>query len=275
MPASRSRRRRPDAPAASPADRGARRRYWLLIPLALLVAAAIVLVALPATVLRRFVPPSVRIDELSGTLWHGTAERVVLGGRAVGAVEWRLNPLGLLRGQADLDVRWVDRSLSSVATVEIDRTQILAHAVRGEGRIEDLAAFGIAPGWRGEARWTLEDVAVAGDRLTGLRGEIAVAHLASPAVAGGADLGAYRARITDGGDDGGAVLHASLEDAGGPLRLQAHLNANLLARRGLLSGTLAARPDAAAAVATAVQQLAAMRGRDAAGNVPVSLEFTF
>ena len=257
-----------------PAGRSARRGYWLLFPLALLVAAAIVTDELPATLARRFVPPPVRLEDLSGTLWHGTAERIVLGGRAVGAVEWRLHPLGLLRGRADLDLRWIDRSLTTVATLEIERTQLLAHAVQGDGRIEDLARFGFAPGWRGEARWTLEDVTVTDGRLTGLRGEIAVAHLASPAVAGGADLGAYRARIADAGDDG-AVLHATLEDAGGPLRLKAHLTANLLARHGVVSGTLAARPEAAPAVASAVQQLAAMRGRDAAGNVPVSLDFTF
>ena len=273
MRTSRSRRRRPEpAPAAG---RGARRAYWLLIPLALLVAAAVVIVALPATIVRRFVPPTVRLDELSGTLWHGTAQRIVLDGRAVGAVEWRLQPLGLLRGQAELELRWVDRSLTSVATVDLAPTRLVAHAVRGDGRIEDLASFGVAPGWRGEARWDLETIAVTGGRLAALRGTIAVAQLASAAVAGGADLGAYRARIGAAGDDPGSVLHATIEDAGGPLRLNAHLSANLLARHGLVSGTIAARPDAAPAVAAAVQQLAAMRGRDAAGNVPVSLDFNF
>ena len=275
MPPSRSRHRRPEPAPAPPGGRGARRAYWLLVPLALLVVAAVVIVALPATVVRRFAPPAVRLEELSGTLWHGTAERVVLDGRAVGAVEWRLRPLGLLRGQADLELRWVDRSLNSVATIELERDRLVAHGVRGGGRIEDLAAWGVAPGWRGEAHWQLEDLTVVDGRLATLSGDITVTQLASAAVAGGADLGAYRARIVDASDDGSGSLHATVVDAGGPLRLKAQLTANLLARHGLVSGTLAARPDVAPAVAAVVQQLASMRGRDAAGNVPVSLDFTF
>ena len=273
MRTSRSRRRPPEP--ARPSGRGKHGAYWLLIPLAVLVATAVVIVALPATIVRRFAPPTLRLEDLSGTLWHGTAQQIVLDGRAIGAVEWRLHPQGLLRGHADLDLHWVDRSLRSVATVDLTGTRILAHGVRGTGRIEDLASLGIAPGWRGEARWDLETVAVTDGRLAALDGTIAVAQLASPAVAGGADLGAYRARIADAGGGAGAVLHATVVDAGGPLRLNARLSANLLARHGLVAGTLAARPDAAPAIAAAVEQLGAMRGRDAAGNVPITLDFDF
>lgn len=278
MPTSHSRNPPPD-PRTAPRRR--RAAYWPLIPAGVLIAAGVLLEALPAAVISHFLPPFVQLRDLSGTVWHGTAGRIAVDGREAGALEWRLHPLALLRGAADLDVHWVDRGLSLDASALMRRHGLRARRVRGDGPIADLGAFGVALGWRGTAHLDLRELATDYARIESIDGDLRLAKLASPTIAGGANLGSYLVLLGTGaapadGDSGSdGTLRASVADTGGPLRLRANLTVDTAARRATISGTLAARPGASAAIVAAVAQMAELRGRDAAGNVPVDLEVRF
>ncbi|HVC02425.1 MAG TPA: type II secretion system protein N [Steroidobacteraceae bacterium] len=278
MPTSHSRNLRPD-PRTAPRRR--RAAYWPLIPAGILVAAGVLLAALPAAVITYFVPPFVQLRDLSGSIWHGGAGRIVVDGREAGTLEWRLHPLALLHGAADLDVHWVDRGISLDASAHIRRRGLRAHRVRGDGPIADLGAFGVAPGWRGTAHLDLRELATDYARIESIDGDLRLANLASPTIAGGANLGSYLVHLgadaapVDGGLGGNDTLRARVEDTGGPLRLRANLTVDTAARRAVISGTLAARPGASAAIVGAVAQMAELRGRDAAGNVPIEVEVRF
>jgi Type II secretion system (T2SS), protein N len=271
MPTSRSRSPRTDSKAPPPA----RRAYWPLIPLAIVVAAGTLIAALPATVITHFLPPRVRMRDVSGSIWHGVAGSIAIDARDAGAVEWRLRPLGLLRGAADLQVHWVDRGVAIDASIRLDPHSLRASRIQGGGPIADLGALGVPPGWRGTAQVDLGGLATDFARIQSIEGELRVANLASPAIADGADLGGYALRFGDAGPPADPALEASAQDTGGPLRLRAHITIDQGARRGTVSGTVAARPDAPAALVAELDQIARVRGRDADGGVPLDLEFTF
>jgi len=248
-----------------------RRPYWPLIPIGILIAAVAIVAALPASVIIRVLPRDVRAEELSGTIWHGVAGKLVVDGLDAGALEWRLHPLGLLHGALDVDVHWVKLGMRIDAVASIDRAGLTASAVRGGGPVADLRNLGVPRAWRGTADIALSKLTTDFSRIGTIVGDAKFADVASDEIAGGADLGGYLVRF--GGAAGG--LTAMIEDTGGPLRVRATVSIDQARRRGLLSGTLAARPDAPQGVQAAVDDIARVRGRDAQGSVPVDLEFTF
>ncbi len=270
MPTSRSRRPTPDAKAPP----RPRRSYWPLIPIGAAIAAATLLAALPAAVLTHFLPAEVRLADLSGTIWHGAAGKLTLAGREAGAIEWRLHPLGLLHGAVDLDFHWVALGLSVDGATRVDRRGLEARDIHGGGPIGDLARLGVTPGWSGMTELRIENLETSLTRVESVAGDVRVSDLASTAIAGGADLGGYRATFSAAPAADGS-LSARVEDSGGPLRLRAKITIDQTAHRGVISGTLAARPQAPAALAALVAQMADVRGRDGEGLVPVDLEFTF
>jgi hypothetical protein len=62
-----------------------------------LAVLAVVIAVLPASLANRFLPPAVRAEDFSGTLWHGSAGRITVAGRDAGALEWHLHPLALFK----------------------------------------------------------------------------------------------------------------------------------------------------------------------------------
>src|SRR5271170_4097533 len=144
MPASRSPRR-----SAEPAAQS--RSNWPLILIGIAAIAVAVVAALPASIVARFLPPTVSAEDFSGSLWHGSAGRITVNGRDAGALEWRLHPAALLGMALSADLHWVKVGFVVDAAVKIDRHGFAARNVKGGGPIEDLHDFGVAAGWRGTA----------------------------------------------------------------------------------------------------------------------------
>lgn len=273
MPTSRSRPRRAEPPeprARSPLVRP-------LIPVVVLAVLAVLVSALPASLIRRVLPPSVAAEDFSGNLWHGSAGTITLNGRGAGALEWRLHPAALLMLTVSADLHWVNVGFVADATADLDRHGMTARDIRGGGPIEDLATLGIAAGWRGTTTFKLDEVKIAfGDgssgkssaQLLSVRGNVEVANLSSPTLANGADIGGYALNIAAG-------ERAELTDTGGPLELKATLHFSAKEHTGTLSGTVKARADAPAALRSQLDSLAQMHAPDAAGRTPIELEFNF
>lgn len=240
-----------------------------------IAALAMLITALPASVAARFLPPAVKADQLSGSVWHGVAGRILVDGRDVGGIEWTLHPAALLRMALDIDLHWVDGGLSVDANAEIRRSGLLATAIRGNALLQDLHAFGVPPGWRGTAGVALTSLTSDFSRITSLVGDVRVENLASPQVADGSSLGGYALHFPQAAVGAGGLITAQAEDTGGPIQLRAIVTVSPKEHRGTISGTVLARSGAAPALAAALDDLAQLRGRDRLGRVPLDLEFSY
>jgi hypothetical protein len=283
MPASRSASR-----DAKPVPRSRNYIWPVLVGLAALLA--VIIAALPATIITHFLPPSVHAEDFSGSIWHGSAGKISVDSRDAGALEWRLHPAALLGLNASADLHWVKVGFVIDAAVTIGRLGFVAHAVKGGGPIEDLHDLGVAAGWRGVAEVNFSELHGDFTKPLGAVGDLHVSNLASAQIADGADLGSYDLRmpgVTAGSDGtagadgtvgsegtvGSGNVTAQLVDTGGPLEVQTLIRYSANERTGTLSGTLRERPDAPTALRNQLDNLSQLRGRDSQGRIPVDLEF--
>jgi hypothetical protein len=271
MPASPSTKRR-TSPADAP-ERG--RAWWTLVQIGVVAAGGVLCYALPASLILRALPPGVAAEDLSGSIWHGSAGRVTVNGRSAGAFEWRLHPSALLRLALAADLHWVRGASEVDAAAVLDSHSVRLSGVKGGGTIEDAADLPQLAGWRGG--WALELPAVSADegRFTSAVGDIRVSDLSSNRIADGANLGNYVLHFDPGSGDPGSAISGTLSDSGGPLELRGSVTISAAERRGTLSGTVMERANAPPALHDELNKLAQMRGRDSAGRVPIELEFTF
>jgi hypothetical protein len=251
-----------------------RRSYWPIALIVLAAAVGVVVALLPASIVTRFLPPALRAEDFSGSIWHGSAGKITLGGRDAGAVEWRLHPASLLALSVAADVHWVKVGFVIDAAVELNRHGFAAHDLKGGGPIQDLQDFGVAAGWRGTADVGFSDIEADFAKPRAAFGEIRVSNVTSAQLAQGVDLGSYDLRFAQGAVDADGNVTANLNDMGGPLDLQAVIRYSARDRTGLLSGTVRERTGAPAALVSQINDIAQLRGRDAQGRVPVDLELT-
>ena len=277
MPTSPSLRRgaKKAAPPVAPA-----RSLWPRIALIGVLAVLVVVIAvLPASLANKFLPPAVRAEDFSGTLWHGSAGRISVAGRDAGALEWHLHPLALFKLRLDADLHWVKGSFVLDGAADVSRSDFQASDLHGGGPIADLSTFGLVPGWQGLAEIHIRNIAadLAGPSpsLRSAVGEIDVANVSSPQVAAGSDIGSYALTFDDASLSANGEARAALVDKGGPLSLDASLTLTPQSRTGMLSGTLKERADASPALRKELDNVAQLRARDAQGRIPIDLEFTF
>lgn len=268
------------APAGTPVPIARARPLWPRVALiALLAVLAVVVAVLPASLANKFLPPVVRAEDFSGTLWHGSAGRITVNGRDAGAIEWRLRPLALFRMRLDADLHWVKGGFVIDGTAHVGRSDLRASDLRGGGPIADLSSFGVASGWRGIAevrvREIAADLSVPTPALRSAVGEVDVSDVSSPQVAGGSDLGSYALTFDDAALSAAGDARAALVDKGGPLSLDASLTLTPKTRTGMLSGTMKERDDAPPALRRELDNMAQLRARDGQGRIPIDLEFTF
>jgi len=249
-----------------------------MLLICVLAASAVAVIALPASMLARFLPPAVHAEDFSGSVWHGSAGRIAVNSRDAGALEWRLHPAPLLRLRVVADLHWVKGGFVLDGAVELDRHGIGASDVKGGGPIADLRDLGLGQGWQGSAGIRVKEFKAvfsgAGASVRSAVGEVSVADLASPQVAAGANLGGYSLHFTDPAMTPDTDATGTLADTGGPLSVNAVIHYSARERRGILSGTVRERADAPAALRSELDNLAQLHARDAQGRLPVDLEFT-
>jgi hypothetical protein len=249
-----------------------------------LAAIVVVVCVLPASMITRFFPPTIKAEDFSGSIWHGSAGRIAINGRPAGALEWQVHPLALLRLDLLVDLHWVKGGFVLDGTADCTRTRLAASGIIGGGPLADLQDFGLAAGWSGTAGVHLSGLTaeLSGDSamLSSATGDITVSDVASPQVASGANLGGYALRFNpahehDAPPSSDTEMSATLSDTGGPLEVNATLQLSIKARRGLFTGTVKERPDISPALRSQLDSLAQFHARDAEGRLPVDLEFTF
>ena len=268
MPASRSRSRGVETPAPR------RRAYWPFIVIGVAALLGVVVAALPASLIGKFLPPQLQAEDFSGSLWHGSAGHLSTLGRDLGAVEWRLHPLALLTLTVSADVHWVKAGFVIDGNAALDRHGVLAHDVRGGGPLEDLSGLGFAGGVHGVATLDLAQLQSDLQSVQSVNGTIDVADLSAQQIAGGAALGGYRLTLQPGSVAPDGTITAAVSDTGGPIDAQAQITFAQASRVAMLTGTLKERSDASPTLQSQLQSLSQLRPRDPRGRIPVDLEFS-
>jgi Type II secretion system (T2SS), protein N len=266
--------RGPGAPGRGLDDAPRTRAYWPFVLLGVVAVLAVIVAALPASVVTHFLPPPIHAEDFSGSIWHGSTGKFSVDGRPAGALEWHVHPRALLGMALAADLHWVKVGFVIDAAVTVDRHGFVARDVNGGGPIDDLRDLGVTPGWRGTASVNFSELKSDFAKLLSAVGDLKVAHLASAQFAGGADLGSYDLVMPEGAIGADGNLTAQLMDAGGPLDAQAMVRFSPAERTGALSGTVKERAGVPAALHDQLQNLAQLHARDGQGRIPVDMEFT-
>ena len=205
-------------------------RNLLLLILVLAVIAVAALAFLPARTALDFVGDRlgpVQLGEVSGTVWKGRAEPASINGEPVGTLEWRLHPLGLFAGRADVDVTLAGDTYNGNAAVSVRRDRSL--------RVRDLRltlpANKLQPlvdipalVFRGEVDVGVDEAELRGGFPTQVKGRATWknASVAGSAEAQFGDIATEFASTPEGG------LAGTVSDGGGPLQAQGTYTANLV-----------------------------------------------
>ncbi len=256
------------------------RPFWsYVLPMLVLAAIAVAVSALPASLAARFLPAAVHAEDFSGTIWHGSAARIIVNARDAGSVEWRLRPKALLRLRVAANVRWVRGGFVLEGDAARDGNGLSLSGVKGGGSLEDLRGLGLLAQWRGRVQIHIQELqaVISGSaiNLQAAVGDIEVSDLSNPQVAQGANLGGYSLRFTDPALTADSDAGAHILDTGGPLMVEAAIHFSLGQRSAMLSGRVMARADAPPALRSELDDLARMHARDAQGRIPVDFEFTY
>lgn len=194
-------------------------RRLLLALLGLVVFSGAVLAFLPASLLPRLLPADapLQLQDVRGSIWNGSAGRVLVRDRLLGGLAWQVLPLSLLRGGIEAEVHLVGE-LSVRGRVERRWSSWHLHAIEAELPVQwlepVLASRALRP--QGELHLRVDEAQLDGGRLQSLRGELLwlQAAVSGAAVAALGDLQARFAGREDGRIEGQA------SDRDGPLSLR-------------------------------------------------------
>lgn len=196
-------------------------RRFMLSLVVLLAIAAIVVATCPASFAWRFVASrdgALGLEGLSGTIWNGHAGSVRVYGTELGALDWQLSPLPLLRGviSAQLDIHGGEVTGSG----RVEREPV--GTLQVTGAVIHMPASLAAPALDIPMLQLLGqiDIDIARLRVQGVwpaaaQGEIRW-HNAAVAGAAQASLGDLQAQFASAADDS---IAGTAHDLGGPLQL--------------------------------------------------------
>jgi general secretion pathway protein N len=232
------------------------------------VFVAVGLATLPASLLVGRLPPDLKVEGVSGTVWNGGADAIRLRGAPLGALSWSVEPAALLAGEFAYHIE-VTRADGYVRG-RIGATAGGALSGRDIGLELPLTTLhpGSAKDWRGSLHGTVQSVRLERGWPVALVGAFQMTGLTPPS--SDLPIGDYALEF-DGRADTPSQLVGRVRDLNAPLVVRAQL----VLRRDrsyALEGEVTPRPDAPPDVSRAVAFLGAP---DAAGRRTFEITGTF
>ena len=217
------------------------------------VFAGVVVATLPASLLVNRLPPDLKVEGVSGTVWNGGADAIRLRGTPLGSFSWSLEAGSLVKGELAFHID-VTRSDGFVR----GRIALTAGgALTGEGLALELPLTTLHPGskkdWQGDLIGTVHKARLEHGWPVALIGAFTMRGLTPPD--SDIPIGDYQLDF-DGKADTEQQLVGRVRDLSAPLLVRAQL----VIRRDrsyLLQGEVTPRPDASPEVSRAVAYLGA------------------
>ncbi len=238
-------------------------------PVAIAALAAFLLVLLaqfPARWAAFALPRNVRCGQLAGTLWQGSCSGLVLDGRPLGELAWKLHPLALLGAALSADVALSQGATEATGSVQLRPSgRITARHLHARMLVDHSVIAQLTPGTHANVQADLSLLRFEHGHVAAVSGEVNVRGLA---FAPGLPTEDYRLTFPENapGDPAGQI-----QDLGGPLALEGTLR--LTPEPGyVLDARVAARPGAPPALA---QQLQFLGPPDAQGRRTLSVSGTY
>ena len=188
-----------------------------VVLLAVVIFAIALVAMLPASLAVSWLLPQadgLAVEDVRGSIWDGSAERLHWRGRDLGRLDWRLHPSALLRARLEADVR-LQGSVRAQATVARAFSGLQIHDLQARLPAQWLDGVLASPGVQpqGEVELQVADAGFAAAGLSALHGR-AIWHDAAVSGSAVAALGELHADFALA-DDG--RVHGTVGDAGGPL----------------------------------------------------------
>lgn len=236
--------------------------------LAILAFAIILLVKLPASWVKGFLPPGVTCTEIAGTAWNGSCSGIAYNGTALGNLNWELHPLALFRGKvaAFVDLSRGENFIRGDFEVS-SGNRYVAHDLQAQLPLDPPLLPQLDSGYAGNISVNLANLQLEKNLLTAIEGQVQATSLYSKRDR--LALGGYSATFPKapvGSEPVGQV--SSLE---GPVDFEGTIK--LTRQPGwVVDGKIRTKPETPQAL---TQQLAYLGAPDAQGFRPLSLEGTF
>ncbi len=233
-----------------------------------LVFVGVGIATLPASLLVDRLPPDLKVEGVSGTVWNGAADAIRLHGTPLGAFSWSAEPAALLTGELAFHIE-VTRADGYVRG-RIAAT--LGGALTGRDLEMQLPLTTLHPGadddWRGGLHGTVQSVRLERGWPVALVGAFQMTGLTPPSSQ--MPIGDYALEF-DGRADTPTQLVGRVRDLAAPLVVRAQLEIKR-DRSYTLEGEVTPRPDAPPDVSRAV---AFLGSPDAAGRRTFQITGTF
>jgi general secretion pathway protein N len=236
--------------------------------LAILAFAIILLVRLPASWLKGFLPPGITCADVAGTAWNGSCSGIAYNNAALGNLNWELHPLALLRGKVAAYVNLTRGGQFVRGDFEMASGEsYIAHDLQAQMALDPPLLPQLDSGYSGNLSVNLQYLKLEKNLLAAIEGQVQATSLYSKRDR--LALGGYSAtfpKAAAGSEPVGQV--SSLE---GPVDFEGTLK--LTREPGwVLDGKIRTKPETPQAL---VQQLAYLGAPDAQGFRPLSLAGTF
>lgn len=251
--------------AAPPSTPSRKRRIAWLVALGFLALLAFAIATLPAAVLSgTLARAGLTAAGYGGSVWSGSATGFTWQGAPLGDVEWKLQPLSLLRARLAGSARLTrtDGSVDAGFDVALSGRDVRLRDVRFALPIEALSALplGMPKGWRGRASGELASVRVTAGWPVELQGTLNIDGLVAPPPRN-APVGSFRVVLPHPEPQpslsvppAAENLTAHVRDTDGPFAVDAQLTLSP-ARNFALEGTVAPRGPVPPAMERSLQLL--------------------
>jgi general secretion pathway protein N len=225
------------------------------ILLGLLAFVAALLVMLPASWFSGALPPQLGCGSLSGSIWRGQCNRLVLtqtGAQPVhlDTLDWRLHPVALLRGRVRADVAVAGADVSARGELSLQsRGRLQISTLSGRVALDHARLAALPAGWSASVEARELSLQIVGSRVQALGGALLARQLRDSR---GTDFGDFRLEFPPADTP---PFRGTLTDDGGPMQLKAQLELNA-DQSWQMQGTIVLRPGSPPGLAGALDQLA-------------------
>jgi general secretion pathway protein N len=236
--------------------------------LAILAFAIILLVRLPASWVKGFLPPGITCADIAGTAWNGSCSGIAYNGAALGNLNWELHPLALFRGKVAGFVNLTRGGQFVRGDFEMASGQsYVAHDLQAQLPLDPPLLPQLDAGYSGNLSVNLQYLRLEKNLLAAIEGQVQATSLYSKRDR--LALGGYSATFLKAA--AGSEPVAQVSSLEGPVDFEGTLK--LTREPGwVVDGKIRTKPETPQAL---VQQLAYLGAPDAQGFRPLSLAGTF